>query len=70
MQRESDMIEVNIVLLSNWGHRDRVGLTEVQFFDGNKKLIPLVPEDVTVHNAHKSSNNIDILFNGKTKVLT
>lgn len=63
-----EMTEVNIELVSTWGHKEQIGLTELQFFDKNRKLIPISTSNVTVHGARDNSNLVDVLFNGKGKV--
>ncbi|CAG2250434.1 CTPS [Mytilus edulis] len=62
-----EMTEVNIELVSTWGHKEQIGLTELQFFDKNRKLIPISTSNVTVHGARDNSNLVDVLFNGKGK---
>lgn len=63
-----DSIEVNFELTSNWGHKNLIGLTEIQFYDMDRQLIPVRKEEVTVHGAGEQQGSIDVLFNGKTKV--
>lgn len=60
-------IEVNFELTSNWGHKNLIGLTEIQFYDMDRQVIP-VRKEVTVHGAGQQQGPIDVLFNGKTKV--
>ncbi|XP_078316471.1 katanin-interacting protein-like isoform X4 [Crassostrea virginica] len=62
-----DSIEVNFELTSNWGHKNLIGLTEIQFYDMDRQLIPVRKEEVTVHGAGEQQGSIDVLFNGKTK---
>ncbi|XP_061197501.1 katanin-interacting protein-like [Saccostrea echinata] len=62
-----DSIEVNLELTSNWGHKNLIGLTEIQFYDMDRQLLPVRKEDVTVHGGSQQQNSIDVLFNGKTK---
>ena len=62
-------IEVRLTILSNWGHADRVGLTEIQFYDLSRKKIEVRPADVKVHGAVNVRSEIDVLFNGKFKVI-
>ncbi|XP_048465715.1 protein KATNIP homolog [Rhincodon typus] len=61
-----DIIYVTLEILSNWGNVDKVGLTEVQFFDLKHQKIFVSPHDVDVRNAH-SPGNLNRLVNGKTK---
>lgn len=61
-------IEVNFELTSNWGHKNLIGLTEIQFYDMDRQVIPVRKEEVTVHGAGQQQGPIDVLFNGKTKV--
>ena len=65
-----DMTEVNIELVSTWGHKEFIGLTELQFFDKNRKLIPVSSSNVVVHGAKENRNLVDVIFNGKGKVST
>ncbi|KAH9498867.1 hypothetical protein Btru_004902, partial [Bulinus truncatus] len=65
----TERMEVALEILSNWGHSSMVGLTELQFFDQSKCLIPIKPSDVSIHGAKENSNNIEVLFNGKSKNL-
>lgn len=60
-------IEVNFELTSNWGHKNLIGLTEIQFYDMDRQVIPVRKEEVTVHGAGQQQGPIDVLFNGKTK---
>ncbi|XP_046573388.1 katanin-interacting protein-like isoform X2 [Haliotis rubra] len=62
-----EVLEVNMEILSNWGHPDRVGLTEIQFFNSDKQLIPVRMSDVSVHGATGCRTSRDVLFNGKPK---
>ncbi|XP_067672341.1 katanin-interacting protein-like isoform X2 [Haliotis asinina] len=62
-----EVLEVNMEILSNWGHPDRVGLTEIQFFNTDKQLIPVRVSDVSVHGATGCRTSRDVLFNGKPK---
>ncbi|XP_036369214.1 protein KATNIP homolog isoform X2 [Octopus sinensis] len=59
--------KVRLELLSNWGHNKRIGLTEIQLYDTSGKIIPVLPENVTVKNASNPSNSILVVFNGKAK---
>nr|XP_034314743.1 protein KIAA0556 isoform X5 [Crassostrea gigas] len=60
-------IEVNFELTSNWGHKNLIGLTEIQFYDMDRQVIPVRKEEVSVHGAGQQQGPIDVLFNGKTK---
>ncbi|KAK6170887.1 hypothetical protein SNE40_019176 [Patella caerulea] len=66
-QTNDSDIEVNIEILSNWGHPSRLGLTEIQFYNQDKQLIPVNCNDVTIHGGNKTHASIDVLFNGKAK---
>ena len=63
-----NVIEVHLEVKSNWGHPMRLGLTEIQLFDGNHSLLQVAPSDVTVFGAEECKGTIDVLFNGKFKV--
>ena len=63
-----NIIEVHIEIKSNWGHPMRLGLTEIQLFDGNHSLLQVASSDVTVFGAEECKGTIDVLFNGKFKV--
>ena len=63
-----NVIEVHIEIKSNWGHPMRLGLTEIQLYDGNHSLLQVAPSDVTVFGAEECKGTIDVLFNGKFKV--
>ncbi|XP_019902350.3 protein KIAA0556 isoform X2 [Esox lucius] len=57
---------VTMEILSNWGNRDQVGLTEMQFFGpGNRKLY-VSPHDLDIRNADYPGN-LGALVNGKAK---
>lgn len=66
--QDEDTLEVHIEIKSNWGHAMRLGLTEIQLFDGNNALLQIAPIDVTVYGAEECRGSIDVLFNGKCKV--
>ncbi|XP_078414458.1 katanin-interacting protein isoform X1 [Cetorhinus maximus] len=61
-----DTVYVSMEILSNWGNSEKVGLTEVQFFDLKHKKIFVSPHDVDIRNAH-CPGNLNSLVNGKTK---
>ncbi|XP_059167114.1 katanin-interacting protein-like isoform X2 [Physella acuta] len=63
----TDRFEVTVEILSNWGHSSLVGLTELQFFDQSKCLIPVNPTDISIQGAKTSSKQLEALFNGKSK---
>ncbi|KAL0984294.1 hypothetical protein UPYG_G00139570 [Umbra pygmaea] len=57
---------VTMEILSNWGNRSQVGLTEMQFFGpGNRKLY-VSPHDLDIRNADYPGN-LGALVNGKAK---
>uniref|UniRef100_A0A4W5QVN8 Katanin interacting protein n=1 Tax=Hucho hucho TaxID=62062 RepID=A0A4W5QVN8_9TELE len=59
-------VYVTMEILSNWGNRGQVGLTEMQFFGpGNRKLY-VSPHDLDIRNAD-SPGNLGVLVNGKAK---
>lgn len=60
-------ISIHLELLTNWGHEKRIGLTEIQLFHENGKIIPIQPEEISVKNATNESASIHTLFNGKAK---
>lgn len=64
-----DFIEIHIEIKSNWGHAMRLGLTEIQVYDQSSNLLPVSAADVTVHGAEECKGTVDLLFNGKYKVV-
>ena len=60
-------LEIKVRLLSNWGHSNRIGLTEIQLYDTAGHRVDVDPANVTLHCAHGSSD-VSCLFNGKCKV--
>ena len=65
---EEDRIEVNIELVSNWGHPDLIGLTELQFFNEKRQQIKVPPQNISVHGNKSNTSSLDVLVNGKAKV--
>ena len=65
---DDNTIEVHIEIKSNWGHAMRLGLTEIQLYDGSNSLLQIAPSDVTVFGAEECKGTVDLLFNGKFKV--
>lgn len=63
-------IEMTLTLLSNWGHPDRLGLTEVQLFDNRGQKIEVDPSLVTSHGARHQRGTLGSLFSGKAKVIS
>ncbi|XP_055507196.1 katanin-interacting protein [Leucoraja erinacea] len=61
-----DTIYISMEILSNWGNDNKVGLTEVQFFDQKQQKILVSPNDVDIRNAYYPGN-LPSLVNGKTK---
>ena len=57
-----------LVVRSNWGDARRVGLTEIQFIDKNKRKIAVVLSAVSIGGASTTTDNLSSLFNGKCKV--
>lgn len=66
---DPNLIHVHLEILSNWGHNMRLGLTEIQVYDQTGCLIPISGDDVSVHGAEDCRGTVDILFNGKFKVI-
>ncbi len=60
-------LEIQVRLLSNWGHSSRIGLTEIQLLESSGQRIEVDPANVTLHGAEDSSD-VGCLFNGKCKV--
>jgi hypothetical protein len=63
---EQNGIEVYIEILSNWGHPNKIGLTEVQFFNLEGKRLWLGSNRVQLLGS-LDSGNLWALVNGKTK---
>ncbi len=61
------MIEIEIKLLSNWGHKSRIGLTEVQLFRNDGQQVDIDPACVHIQDG-KDATDVSCLFNGKYKV--
>ncbi|CAH1795086.1 unnamed protein product [Owenia fusiformis] len=61
------LIELHIELLSNWGHKSRIGLTEIQIFDMEKRRIPINESDLVLHGVKQPKGDLNNLFNGKFK---
>ncbi|XP_072336861.1 katanin-interacting protein isoform X3 [Scyliorhinus torazame] len=61
-----DAVYVTMEIVSNWGNSEKVGLTEVQFFDLKHQKIFVSPHDVDIRNTH-CPGNLNSLVNGKTK---
>lgn len=63
-------VEVHVEILSNWGHPNKIGLTEVQFFDKEGKRLWLGSNRVQVLGTPDGVDpgNVGTLVNGKTKV--
>lgn len=45
-----DAIYVTMEILSTWGHRSWVGLTEIEFFDLDNTKLYVSPHDVDIRN--------------------
>ena len=56
------------VVRSNWGDARRVGLTEIQFIDKNKRKILVILSAVSIGGASTTTDDLSSLFNGKCKV--
>ncbi|XP_013381133.1 protein KIAA0556 isoform X4 [Lingula anatina] len=65
--QSEDIVELHLVLLSNWGHPSRIGLTEIQAFDSEGNRIDLTCGDVQVYGAKDCKGDLDNLFNGRFK---
>ncbi|XP_076332193.1 katanin-interacting protein-like isoform X3 [Tachypleus tridentatus] len=66
---EGIITSIDLELLSNWGHPDRIGLTEVQLYDSSGKLLDVKPMDVSVEGSQNAAGEIGNLVNGKTKTV-
>ncbi|XP_022250480.1 protein KIAA0556-like isoform X2 [Limulus polyphemus] len=66
---EGNVINIDLELLSNWGHPDRIGLTEVQLYDSSGKLLDVKPMDVSVEGSGSVVGEVGNLVNGKTKTV-
>ncbi|XP_074648255.1 katanin-interacting protein-like isoform X2 [Tubulanus polymorphus] len=64
---DHSVIEVNMKVISNWGHPKRLGLTEIQFIDMDNRRLQIKPEDIIVYGAIDSNGDIGSLINGKFK---
>ncbi|XP_062508912.1 katanin-interacting protein-like isoform X2 [Corticium candelabrum] len=64
-------VEVHVEILSNWGHPNMIGLTEVQFFDSEGKRMWLGSNRVQLLGAPEGVDpgNVGALVNGKTKTV-
>ena len=63
-----DAIEVQLEILTNWGHPLRVGLTEVQAMTEDKMVLPILPSNIGVSGCDNEKGDLANLVNGKTKV--
>lgn len=61
--------EIHIEIRSNWGHSERIGLTEIQFFDTTGRRLDVAARDIYVTGACDIKGDISNLFNNKFKVL-
>ncbi|KAG8432891.1 hypothetical protein GDO86_017231 [Hymenochirus boettgeri] len=59
-----DTVYVTLEILSNWGNKQYIGLTEVQFFDLSNKKIYVSPHDVDIRNAD-IPGDLACLVNGR-----
>ncbi|XP_066544834.1 katanin-interacting protein isoform X2 [Amia ocellicauda] len=62
----TDTLYVTMEILSNWGSRSQVGLTEVQFFSPRNQKLYVSPHDLDIRNAD-CPGELGALVNGKTK---
>lgn len=62
-----ESLAVTIQLLSNWGSKNFVGLTEIQFFDCANKLIKVYSDDIDLIGTSDSIEYLRNLVNSKTK---
>ena len=60
-------VEVVLELHSNWGNEEFIGLTEVQFFDTQSKLIKVLPEDLSISGTDSPIEELKNICNSKTK---
>ena len=65
---KSQELTACLVVRSNWGDPRKVGLTEIQFIDQNKRKIPVVVSAVSIGGASVTTDNLSSMFNGKCKV--
>ena len=61
-------MSLTLDLCTNWGHKNRVGLTEVQVYGIDGKRLKLKADDVSVNGAMETSGDLGNIVNGKTKV--
>ncbi|XP_022258717.1 protein KIAA0556-like, partial [Limulus polyphemus] len=66
---EGNITRVHLELFGNWGHPDKIGLTEVQFYDSSGTLLSLKPVDVSIEGVEDVSMGVENLVNGKTKTV-
>ncbi|XP_065066463.1 katanin-interacting protein-like isoform X2 [Rhopilema esculentum] len=64
-----DILEVCVEINSNWGHPDMVGLTEVEFFDDDKKAVRLKEDHIEVLTTGICYTPNRNLVNSKTKTV-
>ncbi|XP_014661506.1 PREDICTED: uncharacterized protein KIAA0556-like isoform X2 [Priapulus caudatus] len=62
-------VELHLEVCSNWGHPDRIGLTEMQLFDQDGRHIEVKPPDVVVSGATDVKGDITNIFNSKFKTI-
>lgn len=62
-------IEVVVEFSSNWGNKDFIGLTEIEFIDNKNKPINVGSHDIEVQNNNIISDNIKSIVDGKTKTV-
>lgn len=60
--------DVVMGISSNWGHPSRVGLTEVEFYNGSGEKITLTPTDVWVKGSKDMQGILGNIVNGRAKV--
>ncbi|XP_022092559.1 protein KIAA0556-like isoform X2 [Acanthaster planci] len=61
-------LEITLEASSNWGHPNRIGLTDVQFFDLQGKKITLGAGQVKTAQAHENiKGELENIVNGKAK---
>ena len=61
-------VQVTLDLYTNWGHNNRIGLTEVQIYSIDGTRMVLRSDQISVQGAMQSKGDLAYIVNGKTKV--
>ena len=64
----NNKLDLRLQLLSNWGHAQRIGLTEIQLYDSQRCRIPVKSSNIHASGAHSQRGELANLFNNKYKV--